>query len=50
MLERLRQLIDLRDAITFGGLGMVGYGLHLVCPPATWIVCGTALFWLGVRA
>lgn len=49
MLKRLRQLVDLRDAFVFGGLGMVGYGLYLVCPPAAWIVCGVALFWLGVR-
>jgi len=53
MRDKLRQLAalpDLRDVVTFGGLGMVGYGPSLISPPAAWIVCGTALFWLGVRA
>lgn len=53
MRERLRQLaglIDLRDAIAFGGLGMLGYGLYLIYPPSAWIVCGGVLFWLGARS
>lgn len=53
MRDKLRQLaalLDLRDAVTFGGLGMVGYGISLIYPPAAWIVCGTALFWIGARA
>lgn len=53
MRERLRQLaglFDLRDAIAFGGLGMVGFGLHLIYPPAAYIVCGAVLFWLGARS
>lgn len=53
MRDRLRQLtalLDLRDAVTFGGLGMVGYGISLIYPPAAWIVVGTVLFWLGARA
>lgn len=41
--------VDFRDAITFGGLALAGYGLHAVYPPAAWIICGAALFWLGVR-
>lgn len=52
MRERLRQfaeLFDLRTIVTFGGLGMVGYGLSLIYPPAAYIVCGAALFWMGVR-
>lgn len=48
-MKTLSQAIDMRDVITFGGLGMLGYGLHLVCPPAAWVVVGCLLFWLGVR-
>jgi hypothetical protein len=50
MRERLKQLanlLDLRDFLAFGGLAMVGYGLHLIYPPAAWIGIGAALFWLG---
>jgi hypothetical protein len=52
MRERLRQLVslfDLRDAVAFGGLGMVGYGISMIYPPAAYIVCGAVLFWLGAR-
>lgn len=52
MLERLRQfveLFDLRTTVSLGGLGMVGYGLSLIYPPAAYIVCGAVLFWLGAR-
>lgn len=50
MRERMKQLatlLDLRDALAFGGLAMLGYGLWLIAPPAAFIVCGAALFWLG---
>lgn len=53
MRDKLRQLaalLDIRDAVTFGGLGMVGYGISLIYPPAAWIVCGAVLFWLGARS
>lgn len=53
MRERLRQLValfDLRDTIAFGGLGMVGYGISMIYPPAAYIVCGAVLFWLGARS
>jgi hypothetical protein len=52
MRERLRQLADLfdiRTIVALGGLGMVGYGLSLIYPPAAFIVCGSVLFWLGAR-
>lgn len=50
MRERMKQLanlLDLRDVLAFGGLGMVAYGLWLIYPPASWIGTGAALFWLG---
>ena len=46
-LHRLANLLDLRDMLAFGGLSMVGYGLHLIYPPAAWLGVGAALFWLG---
>lgn len=52
MRERLRQfaeLFDLRTTVSLSGLGMVGYGLSLIYPPAAYIVCGAVLFWLGAR-
>lgn len=52
MRERLRQfaeLFDLRTTVSLSGLGMVGYGLSLIYPPAAYIVCGSVLFWLGAR-
>ena len=54
-LARLRPLlawrpdIDLRDVLVFGGLAMIGNGIAAIYPPAAWIVCGAALFWLGIR-
>lgn len=38
-----------RDALCFGGLAFVGYGLLQVYPPAAWCTVGAALFWLSVR-
>lgn len=46
-LNKLANLLDVRDFLAFGGLAMVAYGLHLIHPPAAWIVVGAALFWLG---
>lgn len=48
-IKRLRSPIDLRDCLVFGGIGMVGYGLSMIFLPASFIFCGLALFWLGVR-
>lgn len=42
-------LPDIRDVITFGGLGAACYGIAQFSAPMAWIVGGTALFWLGVR-
>lgn len=46
-LKRLANLFDVRDALTFGGLALLGYGLYLVHPPTSMIVMGALLFWLG---
>ena len=41
--------IDLRDVLVFGGIAAAGYGIGMVYPPAAWVFCGLAFFWLGVR-
>lgn len=41
--------IDLRDVIAFGGLGLLGYGLHAIYPPAAFVTVGSLLFWIGSR-
>ncbi len=40
---------DLRDALVFGGIALVGYGLGQIYAPAAPIAVGSALFWLGIR-
>lgn len=47
---RLVSAIDARDALCFGGLGCVFYGLSLFSLPLAWIVTGGALFWLSLRS
>jgi hypothetical protein len=48
-LAGLRKLVDLNDAHAYGGLAMLGYGLQQLWPGVGWVICGAALFWLGVR-
>lgn len=48
-LKKLANLLDLRDVLTFGGLGLLGYGLFLINPPTAYIVMGALIFWLGAR-
>ena len=48
-LRLLVAAIDLRDVITFSGLGAIFFGLAQMYLPAAWVVMGVALFWLGVR-
>ncbi|PZN08638.1 MAG: hypothetical protein DIU69_09770 [Bacillota bacterium] len=43
----LRGVVTLRDALFFGGLGMVAVGLREIYPPAAWIVPGLVLMWVG---
>ena len=47
--NQLRELFDLRDLFWIAGLVAVGFGLAQMYPPAAWVVCGTALFWMGIR-
>lgn len=50
LIRGIKRIIpDLRDVFVFGGVGMVGYGISLVSPPAAWVVVGLSFFWLGVR-
>jgi hypothetical protein len=48
-LRRLVPDIDIRDVLVFGGIAAAGYGVGMIYPPAAWIFCGLALFWLGVK-
>ncbi len=47
--NKLKNPFDLRDLFVFSGLGSTGYGLYMVFPPASYILVGVALFWLGIR-
>lgn len=49
LLSTLVGIVELRDVCTFGGLGLVGYGLYAVYPPLAFIVVGAALFWIGAH-
>lgn len=49
-LSTVTAAIGAREVLVFGGLAATCYGLALVYPPAAWIVGGTALFTLGMRA
>jgi len=46
-MNRLANLLDVRDVLAFGGLAVLCYGLHMVYPPSAFIAGGAALFWLG---
>lgn len=46
-LKKLAALLDVRDVLAFGGLGLLGYGLYAIYPPAAFIAMGALLFWLG---
>jgi hypothetical protein len=48
-LKKLANLLDMRDALTFGGLALLGYGLYQVHPPTAYIVMGGLVFWLGAH-
>lgn len=41
---------DLQDALVFGGIGCMCYGVAHYDPALAWILAGVLLFWLGVRS
>jgi len=41
------EAIDFRDFVIFGGVGMIGYGLHLYIPWVSFTVCGSLLMFVG---
>ena len=45
----LFETFDLRDAFWVCGLSAIGYGVAQIHAPAAWIICGAAIFWMGVR-
>ena len=47
--KRLHSAFDVRDVFVFGGIGLAGYGIWIVSPPAAFVVVGLAFFWLGIR-
>ena len=44
----LAGLIGLRDFFVFGGLGLMGYGLHLYEPWVSFTVCGACMLAFGI--
>ena len=40
--------VGIRDLFVFGGLGLMGYGLHLYEPWVSFTVCGACLMAFGV--
>jgi hypothetical protein len=40
--------IDPRDVFAFAGLGLLAYGLSLVCVPAAFIVPGCVLLYMAI--
>ena len=40
--------IDLRDVITFGGIGLAGYGCYNINPALAPVIVGLMLFALGL--
>ena len=42
--------IDVRDVITFGGIGAAALGAYLIYPPLALVVGGLMLFSLGMAA
>ena len=49
LVKKIGGTVDLRDVFTFGGLGLVGFGVFMIYPPAAYIVVGGVLFLIGIR-
>ncbi len=45
--KKIITAIDIRDVLLFGGLAMLGYGLHLFHPWIAFSVCGVLLMAIG---
>ena len=43
----MRAAFDIRDFFLFAGLGMLGYGLHLLRPWLAFSTCGALLMVIG---
>ena len=39
--------INLRDVFVFGGIAMIGYGLHQYRPWTAFVVCGALIFFVA---
>lgn len=42
------KIVGIRDLFVFGGLGLMGYGLHLYEPWVAFAVCGACLTAFGL--
>ena len=46
---KLSKVIEvIREVFIVAGFVMVGYGLYQIYPPAMFVVCGAALFLMGI--
>lgn len=46
-MDQVKRIFNIKDVLFFGGLGMLGYGLHMVFPWLAFAVCGTLLMLAG---
>jgi hypothetical protein len=44
----MKNIIDLRDILILGGLGLLWFGLNIVLPWAAYAVCGAILLVIGI--
>lgn len=49
LVDKVCDVVDLRDVFVFGGLLLASAGLWQIYPPLALVASGVALFWLGVR-
>jgi len=47
-IKKISEIIDFRDTLVFGGLGLIGYGLYLYQPWVSFTVCGSLQMLLGL--
>lgn len=47
-ISKIKDYLDIRDILVFGGLGMLGYGLYLFEPWTAYVVTGVLLMLLGL--